>query len=29
VVPTPGYSFDCLYYCWNMHLPKDVVFLRE
>ena len=29
VVPTPGCSFDCLYYCWNMHLPKDIVFLRE
>ena len=29
VVPTPGCSFDCLYYCWNVHLPKDIVFLRE
>jgi hypothetical protein len=26
-VPTPGCSFDCLYYCWKMNLPRDVVFL--
>ena len=28
-VPTPGCSFDCLYYCWKMKLPRDVVFLRQ
>lgn len=26
-VPTPGCSFDCLYYCWKMKLPEDIVFL--
>ena len=26
-VPTPGCSFDCLYYCWKMKLSRDVVFL--
>jgi hypothetical protein len=26
-VPTPGCSFDCLYYCWKMNLPRDIVFL--
>jgi hypothetical protein len=26
-VPTPGCSFDCLYYCWKMNLPRDIIFL--
>ena len=26
-VPAGRYSFDCLYYCWRLGLPRDVVFL--
>jgi hypothetical protein len=22
-------NFDCMYYCWNMNLPKDIIFLTE
>ena len=25
-VPSGG-SFDCLYFCWRLGLPRDVVFL--
>jgi hypothetical protein len=27
-VPTGRCSFDCLYFCWRLGLPRDVVFLR-
>ena len=26
-VPSGRCSFDCLYYCWRLGLPRDVVFL--
>ena len=26
-VPTGRCSFDCLYFCWRLGLPRDVVFL--
>lgn len=22
-------NFDCMYYCWNMDLPEDIIFLTE
>ena len=31
-VPAGGRSdanFDCLYYCWKMNLPRDIVWLRQ
>ena len=27
-VPSGRCSFDCLYFCWRLGLPRDVVFLR-
>ena len=26
-VPSGRCSFDCLYFCWRLGLPRDVVFL--
>ena len=26
-VPAGRCSFDCLYFCWRLGLPRDVVFL--
>jgi hypothetical protein len=26
-VPSGRCSFDCLYFCWRLALPRDVVFL--
>ena len=28
-VPSGRCSFDCLYFCWRLGLPRDVVFLLQ
>jgi hypothetical protein len=27
IIDAPYPNFDCLYYCWKMNLPRDIVFL--
>lgn len=27
IVEAPYPNFDCLYYCWKMNLPRDIIFI--